>query len=204
MEKVGSSLQLSAEHQQPEPSSPLVDAACDFEDSVAPVKASNPRCFLDVTASGSSLGRLEIELRADVVPKTAENFRLLCTGQRGYGYKGTSFHRIVKDFVCQGGAFETSAGKKFGRSAYEQRFFEDENFTLSHTGPGLLSMANLGANRNGSQFFIMLTKAAFMDGRHVVFGKVIKGMSVVKTMATYGTVSGTPTEEVVITDCGTL
>ncbi|XP_037502322.1 uncharacterized protein LOC119376615, partial [Rhipicephalus sanguineus] len=103
-----------------------------------------------------------------------------------------------------GGAFETSAGKKFGRSAYEQRFFEDENFTLKHTGPGLLSMTNMGPNRNGSQFFIMLTKAAFMDGRHVVFGKITKGMDVLKTMASYGTISGKPTAEVVIDKCGVL
>lgn len=127
----------------------------------------------------------------------------------------------------QGGAFETSTGKKCGRSAYEQRFFEDENFALKHTGRGLLSMANLGPNRNGSQFFIMLAKqvaslygaqmgrlclivgcllfrAPFMDNRHVVFGRITKGMNVVKTMASYGTISGKPTTEVVIANCGSL
>ncbi|XP_037509221.1 uncharacterized protein LOC119385930 [Rhipicephalus sanguineus] len=178
-----------------------------FEECAADLNANiskNPHCFLELKAKGKPLGRLEIELRADVVPRTAENFRLLCTGERGFGYRGSPFHRIVKDFICQGGAFETSAGKKFGRSAYEQRFFEDENFTLKHTGPGLLSMANMGPNRNGSQFFIMLTKAAFMDGRHVVFGKITKGMDVLKTMASYGTISGKPTAEVVIDKCGVL
>ncbi|KAL1420923.1 hypothetical protein MTO96_004293 [Rhipicephalus appendiculatus] len=178
-----------------------------FEECAAELNANTPRnpyCFLELKAKGKPLGRLEIELRADVVPRTAENFRLLCTGERGFGYKGSPFHRIVKDFICQGGAFETSAGKKFGRSAYEQRFFEDENFTLKHTGPGLLSMANLGPNRNGSQFFIMLTRAAFMDGKHVVFGRITKGMDVLKSMASYGTVSGKPRTEVVIDNCGVL
>lgn len=188
------------------PSAQNVSSAQDgFEDSAEPANATNPRCFLDLVSNGSKLGRLEIELRADVVPKTAENFRLLCTGQRGFGYKDTQFHSIIKDFVCQGGAFEIpTTGKKFGCSAFENRFFDDENFELLHTGPGLLSMANLGRNRNGSQFFILLRKAPFMDGRNVVFGKVLKGMSVVKTMASYGTISGKPTAEVVIADCGTL
>lgn len=188
------------------PSAHKVKSAHDgFEDCAEPANPNNPRCFLDLVCKGSKLGRLEIELRADVVPKTAENFRLLCTGQRGYGYKNTKFHSIIKDFICQAGAFEIpTTGKKFGCSAFETRYFDDENFHLSHTGPGLLSMANMGRNRNGSQFFIMLRKAPFMDGRHVVFGRVLKGMSVVKTLASYGTISGKPAEKVVIADCGTL
>ncbi|XP_049518975.1 peptidyl-prolyl cis-trans isomerase [Dermacentor silvarum] len=194
----------SHEQQHCRQSSDTEDLFEDCETALNAHRPRNPHCFLELMAKGKPLGRLEIELRADVVPKTAENFRLLCTGEKGFGYKGSTFHRIVKDFVCQGGSFETSTGKKCGRSAYEQRFFEDENFTLKHAGRGLLSMANLGPNRNGSQFFIMLTKAPFMDNRHVVFGRIAKGMNVVKSMASYGTISGKPTTEVVIANCGSL
>lgn len=174
----------------------------DFKDAMAPFNPRNPLCFLVVEAAGEHLGRLIVELRADVVPKTAENFRLLCTGERGYGYKNCVFHRIVRRFICQSGDFRTPAGKRGGCSAYEEKTFDDENFSLTHSEPGLLSMANAGANRNGSQFFITLVKAPYLDHKHVVFGKVIQGMQALKALAEFGTLSGVPKVPAIIVDCG--
>ncbi|CAN7937846.1 unnamed protein product, partial [Ixodes hexagonus] len=176
------------------------------QDVVTPARASNPRCFLDVESEGAPLGRLVVELRADVVPRTAENFRLLCKGSLGYGYAGCPFHRIVPRFICQSGAFETPKGRPGGCSAFEGRPFEDENFALRHLEPGLLSMANAGPDRNGSQFFFTLVRAPFLDKRHVhvVFGRVLTGMRVLQALSDLGTPSGVPVRSAFIRACGVL
>ncbi|KAJ3634458.1 hypothetical protein Zmor_016467 [Zophobas morio] len=160
----------------------------------------NPLVYLDIAIASVPIGRIKIELRKDVVPRTAENFRQLCTHARGFGYRGSIFHRIIPQFMVQGGDFTHEDGTG-GNSIYNGPF-EDENFQLKHTGAGVLSMANSGPNTNKSQFFICTAKTEWLDGKHVVFGKVVEGMEVVKKMEEVGSKTGRPMKRVTIVDCG--
>ncbi|XP_010878482.3 E3 SUMO-protein ligase RanBP2 [Esox lucius] len=163
---------------------------------------TNPQVYLVISADDVPLGRVTIELFSHIVPKTAENFRVLCTGQKGFGLHNSVFHRIVPDFMCQGGDITKQDGTG-GRSIYGDKF-EDENFDVRHTGPGLLSMANRGRDTNNSQFFITLKKAEHLDFKHVAFGFVREGMDVVREMGELGTKTGKPSKKIVITECGQL
>jgi peptidylprolyl isomerase len=173
---------------------------------------ANPKVFFDMTIGGQPAGRVVYELYADTVPKTAENFRALCTGEKGVcqsgkplHFKGSSFHRVIPGFMCQGGDFTRGNGTG-GESIYGAKF-ADESFAGKagkHTGSGCLSMANAGPNTNGSQFFVCTGNTPHLDGKHVVFGTTVEGYDTIKAIEKVGSQSGATSKPVVIADCGQL
>lgn len=176
-------------------------------------RKDNPRVFFDIEINGKKEGRIQMELFKYTFPKTVENFRALCTGEKGTGkngkplhYKGSVFHRVIPGFMCQGGDFTNGNGTG-GESIYGGKFddewYENELF-ITHNTPGLLSMANSGKNTNGSQFFITADRCKWLDCKHVVFGQVEYGWDIVKTIQKYGSASGAVSTKVVISDCGEL
>ncbi|KAI8924265.1 U snRNP-associated cyclophilin-like protein [Entophlyctis helioformis] len=169
---------------------------------------SNPIVFFDITIGGQPAGRIKFELFKDVVPKTAENFRQLCTGEYRIkdvpqGYKNCQFHRVIKDFMVQGGDFLKGDGT--GSMSIYGGQFADENFQLKHSSAGLLSMANSGPNSNGCQFFITCAKCEFLDNKHVVFGRVIDGLLVLRKIENVPTgANNRPKLPVLIAECGEM
>lgn len=163
---------------------------------------TNSKVFLDIAINNNYVGRIQIELFTDIVPNTAENFRSICTGDRGLIYKGCKFHRVIPNFMLQSGDITNNNGTG-GISIYG-RTFNDENFILRHDRAGLLSMANSGPNTNSSQFFITTVATPWLDGKHVVFGRVINGMNIVTEIESLGTQSGDTYQNIVITNCGQL
>lgn len=173
------------------------------------MRTSTSKVFIEVAIGGSPAGRMVFDLFGEDVPKTCENFRCLCTGEKGVGVsgqqlhlKGSKFHRIIPQFMCQGGDITNGDGTG-GESIYG-RTFDDENFSIDHSSVGQLSMANSGPNTNGSQFFITINPCPWLDGKHVVFGEMVEGFDVLGKMEMIGNKSGKTDQSVIVTDCGEL
>ncbi|MFJ9347555.1 peptidylprolyl isomerase [Streptomyces sp. NPDC101237] len=160
------------------------------------------KVYFDISINNEPAGRIVFNLFDDVVPETARNFRELATGQNGFGYAGSGFHRVIPQFMLQGGDFTRGDGTG-GKSIYGEKF-KDENFNLKHDRKYLLSMANAGPHTNGSQFFVTTVLTPWLDGKHVVFGEVVEGSEIVDKIEGYGTPSGTPKAEIKITASGTV
>ncbi|MFC4610291.1 peptidylprolyl isomerase [Streptomyces maoxianensis] len=158
--------------------------------------------FFDITINDEPAGRIVFALFDDVVPKTTRNFRELATGEHGFGYEGSSFHRVIPDFMLQGGDFTAGNGTG-GKSIYGEKF-ADENFQIKHTKPGLLSMANAGPNTNGSQFFITTVVTDWLDNKHVVFGEVVEGLDLVRQIEGLGSRNGATKAKVTIAKSGVV
>jgi peptidylprolyl isomerase len=184
-----------------------------FRDSDHVTSKDNPRVFFDIEVDGKKAGRIQMELFKTINPKTAENFRALCTGEKGVGksgkplhYKGSVFHRIIPGFMCQGGDFTNgngTGGESIYGTKFEDEWYENELF-VTHNSPGMLSMANSGKNTNGSQFFLTTGRCKWLDCKHVVFGQVESGWDVVKAVEALGSASGSTKQKVIIADCGEL
>lgn len=185
-----------------------LQTACVFQRTMGIFSGSSKKatdrtkCYFDVNVEDKPLGRITFQLYDDVVPKTAENFRQLCTGEKGFGYKNSIFHRVIPKFMLQGGDFERHNGTG-GYSIYGNKF-ADENFKVNHTKEGLLSMANAGKNTNGSQFFITTVATPWLDGKHVVFGEVVEGMETVKKIEALGSQSGKTQKKITIAESGQI
>merc|ERR1712198_38852 len=166
--------------------------------------AGRTKVFFRVSANGADLGTINMELYDEVVPRTVRNFKEIATGERGFSYKNSIFHRVIPDFMLQGGDFENGNGTG-GKSIYGPKF-DDENFLVKHASPGLLSMANSGPNTNGAQFFITTVKTPWLDNKHVVFGRVDdqQSFNLVKTIESYGSDSGKPSAEIKVVNSGVL
>ncbi|KAK4705009.1 hypothetical protein P7C70_g1202, partial [Phenoliferia sp. Uapishka_3] len=173
-----------------------------FRRGISSTASRMSNVYFDIEKNGAPMGRVIFKLYDDVVPKTARNFRELATGQNGYGYAGSSFHRVIPNFMLQGGDFTNHNGTG-GKSIYGAKF-ADENFKLKHTKPGLLSSANAGPNTNGSQFFITTVVTSWLDGKHVVFGEVVEGMEIVKAVEKEGTDSGKTKSKITIAASGSV